>query len=208
MRGYKMKYKQIVFDIDGTLIDTEYAVLHSLQDTVAHITGKKTEIDSLSFALGITGEDTLNKLGITETSVSLSLWNEYMKKYMGTVCLFESIIDLIEQLTLQGYGLGIVTSKTKDEFAHDFSPFGIDGYFKIVVCADDTDEHKPAPAPLIKYTELANCTKNELLYIGDSAYDMECAMRAGIDFALAGWGANKELKSPVSFATPNEVLKW
>ncbi|KAI4446615.1 hypothetical protein C823_001133 [Eubacterium plexicaudatum ASF492] len=83
-----MKYKQIVFDIDGTLIDTEYAVLHSLQDTVAHITGKKTEIDSLSFALGITGEDTLNKLGITETSVSLSLWNEYMKNiWVLYVCL-------------------------------------------------------------------------------------------------------------------------
>ncbi len=39
-----MKYKQIVFDIDGTLIDTEYAVLHSLQDTVAHITGKKLKL--------------------------------------------------------------------------------------------------------------------------------------------------------------------
>ncbi len=203
-----MEYKQLVFDVDGTLIDTEYAVLHSLQDTVAHMTGKRPEIESLSFALGITGKDALHRLGIAETSVSLSLWNKNMKKYMDTVCLFEAITDLLEQLTSLGYGLGIVTSKTKEEFTHDFSAFGIDGYFKTIVCADDTDEHKPAPAPLIKYMELTNCNKNELLYIGDSAYDMECAMRAGTDFALAGWGASKELDAPISFAAPHEILKW
>ena len=48
-----MRYKEIVFDVDGTLIDTEYAVLHSLQDTVCHFTGKTPEIESLTFALGI-----------------------------------------------------------------------------------------------------------------------------------------------------------
>lgn len=64
--------------------------------------------------------------------------------------------------------------------------FGINGYFKAIVCADDTDEHKAAPTSPIKYMELANCNKNELLYIGDSAFDIECAMRAGSDFALAG----------------------
>ena len=52
-----MQYKQIVFDVDGTLIDTEYAVLHSLQDTVEYMTGTKPKIEKLIFALGITGED-------------------------------------------------------------------------------------------------------------------------------------------------------
>lgn len=203
-----MKYKQIAFDVDGTLIDTEYAVLHSLQDTVAYMTGKRPEINNLSFALGITGKDALHRLGISQTSVALSLWDRNMKKYMDTICLFDGIIDLIEHLMSQGYGLGIVTSKTKAEFAHDFNTFGIDGYFKIIICADDTVEHKPAPAPLIKYMELTNCKKNELLYIGDSTYDMECAMRAGTDFVLAGWGASKKLNAPISIATPHELLKW
>lgn len=51
-----MGYKQIVFDIDGTLIDTEYAVIHSLQDTIRTINGKMISDKELTFALGITGE--------------------------------------------------------------------------------------------------------------------------------------------------------
>ncbi len=56
-----MRYKHIVFDIDGTLIDTEYAVLHSLQDTLIAVTGINREINELTFALGIPGKNALKK---------------------------------------------------------------------------------------------------------------------------------------------------
>ena len=49
-----MKYEQIIFDIDGTLIDTDYAILHSLQDTIKYLTRNTDPFDNLSFALGIT----------------------------------------------------------------------------------------------------------------------------------------------------------
>ena len=55
-----MKYKHIVFDIDGTLIDTEYAVLHSLQETIKELSGRKIPCSELRFALGITGTDALS----------------------------------------------------------------------------------------------------------------------------------------------------
>lgn len=71
-----MKYKQIVFDIDGTLIDTEYAVLHSLQETLRTVTGNTPELRELSFALGITGKDTLEKLHIPDLPFALDLWDQ------------------------------------------------------------------------------------------------------------------------------------
>lgn len=60
----------------------------------------------------------------------------------------------------------------------------------IVVCADATQEHKPTAAPLLKYLELSGTDRNQILYVGDSRYDRECARNAGVDFALAGWGSH------------------
>lgn len=202
-----MKYKQIVFDVDGTLLDTEYAVLHSLQDTIESITGEKPELERLAFVLGITGESALKQLGLTSIPAVLSQWEHNMERYFDSIQVFDHIKDLLEALTAHGYELGIVTSKTRDEFVHDFCVFGIEHLFRTVVCSDDTSEHKPNPAPILKYIELTQCGPEDVLYIGDSVYDMECAAGAGVDFALAGWGVKRELDAPVSYQTPLDARK-
>ena len=100
-----MKYKHIVFDIDGTLIDTEYAILHSLQETVKTITGKIIPLDRLTFALGITGEDALKILSIHDIPAVLSLWDKNSEKFSDTVCVFEGISELLDALLGFGYKL-------------------------------------------------------------------------------------------------------
>ena len=70
-------------------------------------------------------------------------------------CIFDGIIELLKNLLSLDYKMGIVTSKTREEFTHDFCPFGISHYFKTIICADDTQEHKPNAAPILKYVELS-----------------------------------------------------
>ena len=149
-----MKYKHIVFDIDGTLIDTEYAVLHSLQETIKGLSGREIPCSELRFALGITGKDALKKLEIKDTSYAIELWDKNMRNYTNTIKVFDGIVELLKNLISLDYEIGIVTSKTREEFTHDFCPFGINHYFKIIICADDTQEHKPNAAPILKYMEL------------------------------------------------------
>ena len=84
-----MKYRHIVFDIDGTLIDTEYAVLRSLQETVRVLSGREIPYSELTFALGITGADALKKLDIKNISYAAELWNKNMRKYADTVKVFD-----------------------------------------------------------------------------------------------------------------------
>lgn len=202
-----MKYKHIVFDIDGTLIDTEYAILHSLQETVLLLSGKEIPFSELTFALGITGMDALKSLGIKDISHAIELWDKNMRNYADTVTIFSGISELLESLLKLNYEIGIVTSKTKEEFEHDFCPFGIQHYFKTIICADDTKVHKPNAAPLLKYMELSGADSREILYVGDSEYDSECAENAGCDFALAGWGSHgPTIKANYYLKRPDELL--
>ena len=203
-------YKHIVFDVDGTLIDTEYAILQSLQKTIKITTGNIVELNDLKFALGITGKDALGRLNISDTCIplTLDLWRENMGNFCDTINVFSGITELLDALKLSGYELGIVTSKTKDEIEYDFIRFGIGNYFRTIICADDTLEHKPNPAPLIKYMEAANISNQDVLYIGDSEYDMKCAQGANIDFALACWGSNsRDMKAKYYLEKPSDVLK-
>ena len=84
-KGGSMKYKHIVFDIDGTLIDTEYAVLHSLQETIKGLSGREIPCSELRFALGITGTDAVKKLEIKDTSYAIELWDKNMRNYTNTI---------------------------------------------------------------------------------------------------------------------------
>ena len=178
-------YRCIVFDIDGTILDTEIAVLSSLQKLLFEELNKNFSFEDLRFALGIPGEVALNKLGITNLLESNEKWNTYFKEYFHSVKVFDDIKDTLVKLNEMGISIGIVTSKTKEEFINDFLPFGLINYFKLVVCADDTEKHKPNPEPLLKFIELSGADKAKTIYIGDTKYDMKCAVSAGIDFELA-----------------------
>lgn len=201
------KYKHIIFDIDGTLIDTEYAVLHSLQETLL-LLGKKYSIKELSFALGITGEDALKQLEICNIDKTLDIWDKNMDKYREKIILFDGIKDILLVLVKKGYKLGIITSKTKGEFNSDFDDFGITNLFETIICADDSLKHKPNPEPMLKYIEVSNIRPEEALYIGDSQYDAICSKSANVDFGLAVWGhKKKDVFADYYFNIPEDILE-
>lgn len=202
-----MKYKHIVFDVDGTLVDTEYAVLHSLQETLRILYGKEIPCAELEFALGITGIDALKILEIPNISHAIGLWEKILRNYIDTNKIFEGIAELLENLRKLDYKMGIVTSRTREEFTHEFCRLGISHYFTTIVCADDTQEHKPNAAPLLKYVQLSEIDYGEVLYIGDSEYDSKCAENAGIDFALAVWGSHgRRIKADYFLERPADLL--
>lgn len=204
-----MKYEQIVFDIDGTLLDTEYAVLHSFQHTLEVMAGLRMELEELTFCLGITGEDALVRLQIENIPETLAFWEKELRNYNEMVSAFDGIMELLQQLKEKDYELGIVTSKKRSEFEKEFKKVGIRDYFKTVICADDTKEHKPAAGPLLKYMELSGSDRGRLLYIGDSEYDSKCAENAKVDFALAGWGSHsKSIPTKYYLDIPGDLWKY
>lgn len=202
-------YKNVIFDVDGTLIDTEKAVLLSLQKLLLEEMNREFSFEALGFVLGIPGEAALKKLGISNLKACEEKWNRYLREFFHSVKVFDEIEYTLKSLKGIGISTGIVTSKTREEYDNDFMPFGLCDYFGLTICADDTRMHKPDPEPILKFIELSGTDKSETLYIGDTCYDMECARSAGVDFGLALWGAKTTdgIEAEYFLKSPKQILE-
>jgi len=202
-------YKCIIFDIDGTIINTEKAVIGSLQKTLKEVQGRDYEHDELTFVLGIPSSSSLPMLGIQNVDEIHEIWSGYMKDYYSDIHIYPNIDLVLKTLHDAKIMTGIVTSKTKKELQDDFVPFDLMKYLPFIITADDTRKHKPNPEPIQKFLEISGASKSEAIYIGDTIYDMKCAEDAGVDFALAGWGAPQpsSIDTPCKLNEPMDILK-
>jgi HAD superfamily hydrolase (TIGR01549 family) len=207
LNGGWIMYKYLIFDIDGTLIDTEKAVIGSLQKLLKLETGIDYPANELSFVLGIPGADALKQLKIADVEETCQKWNNYLKEFYSHIRIFPDLEEIIKLLHGLKVKTGIVTSKTKQELIDDFYPFGLHDYFDYIVCADDTRKHKPDPEPIVRCLELAKASSAETIYIGDTSYDMQSAHNAGVDFALALWGTKTpNINATLKLSHPKEIL--
>ena len=202
-----MGYAHIVFDIDGTLLDTEDTMLRSLSRAVEELQGRKMEVEELRFAFGITSEDAVKQLGITNLQTAVKLWDTYIPDYWHLVHVFDGILECLEGLKNQGARTGIITSKTREEYEREFVPFGLSGYFDTVICADDSPRHKPYADPMEAYLKKSKADRANVVYIGDSRYDMACAEAAGTACALALWGCHhpEEIRADYYLDSPAKI---
>ena len=187
-----MKYKHVVFDIDGTLTDTDYAVLTSLKDLLKRRQGKEYTLEEVTFVKGIPGVKAFAQLGFEEKDYDAVMreWENGMRAMNDTITVYEGAQEMLEALRAEGIGLGIATSKTRGQYDKDFCRFGIAKYFDFSITCEETDDPKPGAGPLKAYMKATGAKPEEMLYIGDSVYDAMCANAAGVDFALATWGTS------------------
>lgn len=201
-------YTHFIFDVDGTLVNNEYALLNAWKDTLLEVQGKVWDIKDLTFALGIPGETIMEKAGAVYTEEAFALWREHLKKYSYIIKLFDDIQELLNALQAAGKQLGIITSKTHEEFDGEAIMTPIKHMFPIVMCATDSPRPKPFGDPILTYIQKAKTTLSQVIYIGDSIYDSECARNAGVAFGLAAWGESRQetIKADYIFHTPADVL--
>jgi len=203
-----MKYVNIVFDIDGTLIDTEDIILKSLQKALKDLHNRNEKKENLKFALGITGPKALEVLRVSDNGKTLQTWNEYMQNSSIAIKLFAGIEEVLKKLKSINIKLGIITSRTKYEYEEQFVPLGISDYFETIICSEDTIKHKPDGEPMRKYLEISGAVYTKTLYVGDSTYDMQCALAEKTDCALALWGCSnpKGIKSTYTLKRPEDIF--
>ncbi|MEF2247159.1 MULTISPECIES: HAD family hydrolase [unclassified Paenibacillus] len=202
-------YQNIVFDVDGTLLDSDQAILISLHKVLLEELGREFSAEELTPVLGMPTKKSLKLLKVPDVDRADARLLQYLKEHNDLMTLYSGITDMLEKLVEDNIHIGIVTSKTREEFQVDFIPLGIHHYFSHIICADDTAKHKPEPDPLLKYVEQTGINPATTLYVGDTVYDQKCANGAGIDFALALWGAKQPESTEAQhrLSMPEDILK-
>lgn len=185
-----MNYKYILFDLDGTLIDTNRLIIESFKHTYKqHLDMDVCEQDILKYF----GEPLIITLKRACEEKAEEMFQTYITYnesiHDDSVALCPDIAYLLRQLKEAGCVLAVVTSKRKKIAMRGLELFDIVQFFDKVVALEDTEQHKPHPAPVLKALELLDAKPEASLMVGDSIFDIQCAHAAAVKAVLVEWSA-------------------
>ena len=181
-------YRHFVFDIDGTLIDTERTGVLSLVKTVRELIGNEMPYDEAYGYFGIPSAKVAPMLGYADAERFGERWEENFVELSCLIKAFEGAEEVLAAVKSAGRTTGCVTSRNRYEFEKDVHMQRLVKYIDHIICAEDSEKHKPEPDPMYAYMRKAGCTDPAgCIFIGDTMHDCQCATGAGCDFALADW---------------------
>ena len=208
-----LKYQALLFDLDGTVADTDEMIVQSMNILYdLYRNGKRTPVEEIYYFSGPPIYDTLKKEFPDKDSEFM--FKEFIRisteLYPKTVKLYPHTKEALIKLKEQGYKLGIVTNKLHSSTVFCLKLIGLEDIFETLVCYDDVKNPKPHGEPIIKAShDLGVFDLSKVLYIGDNKSDLETANNADVDCALVNWGPrvlDKNLK-PKMFISSYEDLE-
>ena len=189
-----MNIKAVLFDLDGTLLDTHDALLASFRHATREVLGPEAESLTEQQLMAKVGQplDTQMWDFTDDQDVHDRLLAEYrahnVQVHDSLVHAFPGIPELLERLRSAGVPMGVVTSKRHEMALRGLDLFGLAPFFRFLVGSDDFPEHKPAPGPVVHGCELLGLSPACVLYVGDSPFDMMAGNGAGCPTAAVTWG--------------------
>lgn len=198
-------YKAVVFDIDGTLLNTVNMNLYPLIQIIKEELNEDWSFEEVKHFYFYPGMKTMHELGIKDPETVYARWVSYVNAYKEGATLYEGIEETLKKIPVPK---AVVSAKKKAQYKIDMEAKGLDGYFKARVLEEDTKNHKPDPEPLLLAAKQLGLQPNELLYIGDAPTDLQASRAAGCDFGLAKWGSLHEVHgSDYVFEKPQDILQ-
>lgn len=183
------KINTVIFDLDGTIVDTNEAILRSMVETLEHETGRPWSHEEL---LPYWGLSLQRQVRLFHPEIDLEravpFYRErYQLNHDALLAEFPGVRIMLETLQAAGIKLGVVTSKKRDICRQTIEDIGYRGFFPVVIAEEDTERLKPAPDPLILALQRLRTSPNEAIYVGDNPDDIIAAHAAGMNAVAVGW---------------------
>ncbi len=171
--------KAILFDFDGTLLNTNNLIFSSYSHAFKTVLGRDITEKEIHALYGKPLYDSLAKYGVHQDE----LYREYRKynleKHDELVEYFDNAAEGVIMLKECGYKLAVVTSKRMDTLMRGIHLLKLDNYFDTLITPADTDKHKPDPSPILTACERLSVKADECIMVGDSIFDLQCGRAAG-----------------------------
>ncbi|WP_112181837.1 MULTISPECIES: pyrophosphatase PpaX [Paraliobacillus] len=183
-----MDIRTILFDLDGTLIDTNELIIASFTHTLEkHSETPYTREQILSF-IGPPLYDSLQQVDPDNVETMVATYREHnLANHDKYVTAYPTVVDTIKTLKEKGYQLGIVTTKMRDTALLGLKLTGMEDAFDIVIGLDNVTNAKPHPEPIIKALTQLKANPLHAIMVGDNYHDIEAGQNAGIKTAGVAW---------------------
>jgi pyrophosphatase PpaX len=185
------KYGLILYDLDGTIWDSIPLIMKCFKLAYLDVLGRcdRSDEDLKSYI----GRPLTDTFAMHDPKTSEALLGAYLTHNSvllknDEIPLFDGVISELHKIRDLGIPQGFVTSKRTLSAGITLHLKGLDNFFDVGICKEDTENHKPHPDPIISAAKRVKITDmSRVIYIGDALVDAICAKNAGTDFALVEW---------------------
>jgi phosphoglycolate phosphatase len=211
-----LRYRLIVFDWDGTLLDSARGIVESIQEAARELRLPVPTRETASHVIGLGLHDSLRT---AVPALPADRYREFAEVYrrhflarQDGMALFPGVREVLRDLRQSGVQLAVATGKSRRGLEHAFDATALREFFAASRCGDET-EPKPHPAMLIELLRELAAQPAEALMIGDTSHDVAMARSAGVDALAVSYGAHPEadlraLRPRACVASVAELRRW
>ena len=185
-----MRFRTVLFDLDGTLVDSGVIILASFRHATSTVLRREIPDHELLAAVGGPGlREQMEALDPERAEELIEVYSTHNAGLHDGLEPCSDVLDALDLLHAEGRRLGVVTAKRRATLALAFEVLPeLRPFFDVTVAAEDTERHKPNPEPLLVALERMGVTAESAVYVGDSPFDVQAAKAAGIASIAVTWG--------------------
>ena len=184
-----MRFSTVLFDLDGTLVDSGEIILSSFRHATKTVLAREIPDEVLAAAVGGSNiYDQMRAFDEERADELVRVYREHNEPLHDDLEAFEGVEHVLARLKEEGRQLGIVTAKRRRTVELAFAILPLERYFDVVVTSEQTEHHKPHPEPVLTALERLGSRPEEAAFVGDSPFDMGAGKAAGVFTIAVAWG--------------------
>lgn len=202
------RYDAVLFDLDGTLIDSTELIVETYRFTLRELAGFEPSREDIISGFGTPLIENLRRLSPDPALVArmMDVYSEYNeRRHDELVFPFPDAVDAVRALREAGVGLAIVTGKRRRYALMGLKFAEIEAAFDVVITPESTERGKPHPEPVQAALQVLDVDPTRALFVGDSPHDVAAARAAGVHAAAVRWGPFS--RSALEAAAPDYWLE-